>query len=268
MTSGMRKASLCTLGCLALALLGPMLAAQTGASASSLPDAPSASVPPPPQVVQMEQNRATLGQSWWLVVPREAPYRPLTSREKFHSFVHHAVSPYTLAGVVYDASWAQAWGDPSEYGSGMEGWGKRLGAAAAGTESRSFLGTFLLPTLLHQDPRYFAMYHGPVFKRGLHAVKRVLVTRNDDGQDVFNTSGMLSIAFTESLGMAWTPEGERSAGTTFTRMLGAMQGDATSYVLREFTPDFRRFFKRHAPKSLQRIEQRMPSQVTGDTSKP
>jgi hypothetical protein len=126
----------------------------------------------------------------------------------------------------------------------------------------------LFPTLLHQDPRYFPVYHGPVFKRGLHGVKRVLVARNDDGEDVFNTSGMLSIAFTESLGMAWTPERERSAGTVFIRILGAMQGDATSYVLREFTPELLRFFKRHAPKSLQRIEQRMPSELTGDTSKP
>jgi len=267
MTGGIRKPSLCTLGCLALALLGPMLAAQTGPSANSLPDAPSASVPAPPQVLQMGQNRATLGQSWWLVAPREAPYRPLTSREKFQSFVDHAVSPYTLVGAVYDASWAQVWGAPSEYGGGMEGWGKRLGAAA-GMESRSFFGTFLLPTLLHQDPRYFAMYHGPVFKRGLHGVKRVFVTRNDDGQEVFNASGMLAIAFTESLSMAWTPDGKRSAATMFTRILGAIQGDATSYVLREFTPDFLRFFKRHAPKSLQRIEQRMPSQVTGDTIKP
>ncbi len=77
---------------------------------------------------------------------------------------------------------------------------------------------------------------------------------------------MLAIAFTESLGMAWTPERERSAGTAFVRILGAMQGDAIDYVLREFTPDFLRLFKRHAPKPLQRLEQKMPSQLTGDTS--
>jgi hypothetical protein len=168
---------------------------------------------------------------------------------------------------VYDASWAQAWGDPHDYGGGMEGWGKRLGAAAAGTEARSFFGTFLFSTLLHQDPRYFSMDQGPVFKRGLHAVERVFVTRNDDGQNVLNTSGILGIAFTESLGMAWTPEGKRNAGTTFIRVLGAMQGDATGYVLREFTPDLLRLFKRHAPNSLRRIEERMPSEITGDTSK-
>ena len=205
---------------------------------STLPDAPSTSVPQPPQVTQVAQRRPGLAQSWLLVAPSNAPFRPLSPREKFQSFVHHAYSPYTFAGAAYDATWAQVLDDPSEYGGGMQGWGKRLGSAVAGTETRSFFGTFLFPSLLHQDPRYFAMYDGPVVKRGFHALSRALVTRDDNGSNVFNSSGMLAIAFTESLSMAWTPEGQRSVGQTFTRMLGAMQGDATGYLLREFTPDF------------------------------
>jgi hypothetical protein len=181
--------------------------------------------------------------------------------------VHHAYSPYTFAGAAYSATWAQAWGDPREYGGGMQGWGKRMGAAIAGTESRSFFGKFLFPSLLHQDPRYFAMYDGPVSKRAFHAVSRVFVTRADDGRSTFNTSGMLTIAFTESLCTAWSPEGRRGAGATFTRMLGAMQGEATSYVLREFTPDLLRIFKRHAPRRLKRMGERLPAQVIVDNVK-
>ncbi len=166
----------CVLGMVALLLWPALAAAQIGERAAqpvfgpnavSLPDAPSASVPPPPQVTELAQNRQPMQQiqSWWLVAPQNAPYRPLSSHEKFMSFAHHAYSPYTLGGALYDATWAQAWGDPKEYGSGMQGWGKRLGAAMAGTESRSFFGSFFFPTLLHQDPRYFAMYHGPIVKR-------------------------------------------------------------------------------------------------------
>ncbi len=235
---------------------------------TALPDAPSAVIPPTRQPVQMARAQSAQLQSWWLVTPENAPFRPLTKREKFMSFVHHTISPYTLAGAMYDATWAQAWNDPKEYGAGMTGWGERLGAAAAGTETRSFFGSFLFPTLLRQDPRYFAMYHGPVKNRVLHAVERVFVTRNDEGQDTFNTSGMLTIAFTESLGMAWAPEGQRSAGKLGTRMLGAMQGDATTFMLREFTPDLLRIFKHHAPKSIKRIEEKIPAQITGDTGQP
>ncbi len=237
------------LASLAFTLVASILAAQTAASGNWLPDAPSVSIAPAAHYA-------------------EPPYRPLAPHEKFHGFVHHTISPYTLLGAAYDASWSQAWGDPRDYGGGMEGWGKRLGAAAAGSEARSFFGTFLFPALLHQDPRYFSMDHGPVLKRGLHGVERLFVTRNDAGKEVFNASGMLAIAFTESLGMAWTPERERSAGTAFVRILGAMQGNAIDYVLREFTPDFLRFFKHHAPKPLQRLEQRMYLQHSDDTNAP
>jgi hypothetical protein len=239
----------------------------SGENHSELPDAPSASVPPPPPVMQVAQNRPAQSQSRWLVAPADAPYRPLSAREKFQSFLHRAYSPYTFAGALYDATYAQALGDPPQYGGGMAGWGKRLGTSVAGTESRSFFGTFVFPTLLHQDPRYFAMYEGPVSKRALHAASRVFVRRADDGRDTFNTSGLLTIAVTQSLCTAWTPESRRSAGHTFNRMLGAMQGEATSYLLREFTPDLLRIFKRHAPRRLKQIEEKLPSRFTGDRAK-
>jgi hypothetical protein len=260
-------ALICAIPALAQITVSAPPPAEVTAPESTLPDAPSASVPPSPQVTQVAQHRPGVAQSWWLVAPSNAPFRPLKPREKFQSFVHHADSPYTFAGAAYGATWAQILGDPSEFGGGMQGWGKRMGAAVAGTETRSFFGTFLFPTLLRQDPRYFAMYDGPVVKRGLHALSRVVITRDDNGSNVFNSSGMLSIAFTESLSMAWTPEGRRSTSQTFTRMLGAMQGEATGYLLREFTPDILRIFKRHAPARLKRIEERLPPQVTGDTAR-
>ncbi|MGZ4818520.1 MAG: hypothetical protein ACXVZJ_07835 [Terriglobales bacterium] len=276
MISGISKAGLSVVAWLILTLLWSASAmpqatafrpAEAAASVVDLPDAPSASV----SSSMTEKSiaiRSTTAQSWWLVAPVDAPFRPLTPHEKFESFVHHTISPYTFAGAVYDATWAQAWGDPHAYGGGMEGWGKRFGASVAGTETRAFFGAFMFPTLLHQDPRYFAMYKGPLVKRALHAVGRVFVTRDDNGNSVFNSAGMLSTAFTESLSVAWTPEGQRSAGRTFTGMLGAMQGEATGYVLREFTPDFLRLFKRHAPNSLRRIEEKIPAYITRVAGQP
>ncbi len=278
MTGNGTRARICVLLCLILALLWPSLAlAQIsdpppapvkGANAPALPDAPSASAPPPRPVRKNNEDRASAAQSWWLVSPANAAYRPLSPREKFQSFLHHSYSPYMFLGAIEDATWAQTVGDPYQYGGGMQGWGKRIGAAVGGSESRSFFGTFLFPVLLHQDPRYFALYHGPVVQRGFHAVSRVFVTREDTGKNTFNTAGVLAIAFAESLGVAWAPEGQRTPGTLGLRILGAVQSDATSNVLREFTPDFLRLFNRFAPKRVQRIEKKLPTQITGDTTRP
>jgi len=239
--------------------MSTIAAAQAGSGRPALPDAPSQQ--------RAHQIAADLTLTTPLTALASAPYKPLTPHQKFRYFLHHAYSPYTFVTAMYDATYAQAIGDPRGYGGGMEGWGKRLGAAVAGTETRSFFGTFLFPSLLHQDPRYFALYKGSKAKRAFHALSRTVVVRADDGHNTFNTSGLLSIAFTESLENAWMPAGERGAGITFSRMLGALQGDATSYLLREFTPDLQRLFRRLAPKKVKRIEQRLPPGITGTPPK-
>jgi hypothetical protein len=243
-----------------LSMVTCIAAAQTPSnSRTPLPDAPSA-----------VQQHAVSGKSQPVVAvppsattqtPAERPYRPLTPRQKFDHFLRYTYSPYTVASALYDATYAQATGDPAGYGGGMEGWGKRFGASMASTEARSFFGTFLFPTVLRQDPRYFPMYRGSMVRRGMHALSRLIATRADDGHTTFNSSGMLAIAFNESLKNAYMPERQRGLDITFSRMLGALQSDATGYVLREFTPDLMRMVRRHSPQRLRKIEEKIPTQV-------
>jgi hypothetical protein len=85
----------------------------------------------------------------------DSTYVPLSSRQKFDIFLKRTYSPYTFASAAANATWAQMWGQWYQYGGGMQGWGKRFGATLADTEGRSFIQTFALSSLLHQDPRYF-----------------------------------------------------------------------------------------------------------------
>jgi hypothetical protein len=153
------------------------------------------------------------------------------------------------------------WAQWPEYGGGMEGWGKRFGATLADTESRRFIQTFLLSTVLHQDPRYFHSQKKGFFPRGWYAATRVLVTRDDDGDETFNTSEFLGALFTSSLQNAYYPRHERSLGDTMNRFAGALGSDATSNILREFWPDIRRIFRKHAPEKVRKIEEKVTSQI-------
>lgn len=193
--------------------------------------------------------------------PAERPYVPLTSRDKFMRFAHSLYSPYTFFNGAYDATWAQATGDNYAYGGGMQGWGKRLGAAYAGSASHQFFGTFLFPTLLRQDPRYFPMYHGSKWKRFVHAVSRTALTKGDNGDTEVDVAGLLAIGASETLQNTWLPPGQRSLDKTLNRMVGGVQATATSYVLREFMPDIVHMFKRHSPKALRKLEDKIPEQV-------
>ena len=193
--------------------------------------------------------------------PAERPFVPLSDRQKFDRFLRSMYSPYTIFNGLYDATWDQATGGKARYGGGFEGWGDRFGSSVAATASRQFFGTFLFPSVFHQDPRYFAMYHGSVWKRFVHAVSRTAFTKGDDGHTQLDVSTFLAIGATETLQNTWLPPGDRGFDHTLTRIVGSLQGTATSYLVREFSPDLIHLFKRHSPKPLRRIEDKIPERI-------
>ncbi len=199
----------------------------------------------------------------------EAPYAPLSPHQKFHLFTRQLYSPYTFVSAGIDATYAQMTGDPYEYGGGLEGWGKRLGASLAGTESGRFFSRFLFPAMFHQDPRYFpARPKSGFIRRAWYAASRVAITRNDSGRSQFNYSEMFADLFTVSLANAYYPERERGFGDTLGRFGGTLLSNAGSNVTREFWPDIKRVFRRHEPKKMRdlqdKIEKRIPPAVRGD----
>lgn len=193
--------------------------------------------------------------------PAERIFVPLNGRQKFNRFLRSMYSPYTIFNGVYDATWDQATGAKHRYGGGFEGWGDRLGSSVAAIGTRQFFNTFLFPTMLRQDPRYFAMYHGSVWKRFVHAVSRTALTKGDNGRTQLDVSTWLAIGATETLQNTWLPPGDRGFDQTVGRIVGAFQGTATNYLLQEFAPDIVHIFKRHSPKPLRRLEDKIPEQI-------
>jgi hypothetical protein len=140
----------------------------------------------------------------------------------------------------------------------MQGWGKRFGATLANTESRRFIQGFALSTILHQDPRYFYSSNRRFFPRVWYSVTRVVITKNDQGDRTFNTSEFLGALFSSALQNSYYPRHDRNLGDTMNRFSGALSSDAIDDLLREFTPDMKRLFRKHAPKKILKIEEKLP----------
>lgn len=133
-----------------------------------------------------------------------------------------------------------------------------MGATLADVESRRFIQNFVFATVLHEDPRYYPSQKNGVVSRAWYAATRVLITHDDYGREVFNQSEFLGASFTSALQNAYYPRPDRTLGGTVNRFAETLSGDATTYVLREFTPDLKRIFHRRCPQSLQRFEARIP----------
>ncbi len=185
-------------------------------------------------------------------------YAPLSPQCKLDLFLKQTYSPYTFASAAFGATEAQATSQWPHYGGGMQGWGKRFGATLANTESRRFIQGFALSTMLHQDPRYFYSPNRRFFPRVWYSLTRVAITKNDHGDSTFNTSEFLGTLFTSALQNSYYPRHDRSLGDTMNRFSGALSSDAIGDLLREFTPDMKRLFHKHAPKKILRIEEKLP----------
>jgi hypothetical protein len=185
-------------------------------------------------------------------------YTPLPAHCKFDLFLTTTYSPYTFLSAGFQATLAQAEGQWPQYGGGMQGGAKRFGASLADTESRRFIQTFALSTLLHQDPRYFPSRKRKLVSRAWYAATRVVVTRNDRGYSAFNTSELLGALFTSALQNSYYPRHDRNLADTTDRFTGALGSDAVGNIAREFTPDMKQFFRKHAPKKIRKIEEKLP----------
>ncbi len=210
---------------IAVCLLAAAPALGQGAAAPSrLPEAPQ------PQWASM---RAPV----WARTAPASNYTPLSNRQKLDVFVKWTYSPLTFLGAAFDAGIAQASSDHEEYGQGMEGYGKRFGASLADNESGAFFQRYLLPTLFHQDPRYFRRPELSTGRRAGYAMSRVLLTRNDHGHTAFNISYLGGGLLATSLANAYYPFHERGFENTMQRFGASIISDSGLLVLHEFWPE-------------------------------
>ena len=172
-----------------------------------------------PVQVATEQFKAEEKQRVFGVIPNfyvsyDSDPAPLTTRMKFKLALKVSTDPVTAAGVLFVASVKQA-GNTPNYGQGWEAYGKRLGAVAADGFSDIMIGGAILPSLLHQDPRYFYQGTGTSGSRIRHAVFSTFVARADDGKSQPNYSSLGGVIASSSLANLYYPKSSRGVGLVF-----------------------------------------------------
>ncbi len=104
--------------------------------------------------VKVEETQRVLGIIPNFYVVYEPNPAPLTTKLKFQLALKTSSDAATILGVGVLAGINQA-GDTPDYVQGAKGYAQRYGAAAADGFSDIMIGGAILPSLLHQDPRYY-----------------------------------------------------------------------------------------------------------------
>ena len=158
---------------------------------------------------------------------------PLTTKLKFELAAKVSFDPVTFFGVGIAAGAEQAGNHPN-YPQGWKGFGERYGAAYTNGFTDIMIGGAILPSLLHQDPRYFYQGTGTTKSRVLHAVTNPFVTRGDNGQRQPNYSTIGGDLASAAISNAYYPESNRGVGLFLGNFLIATGQRAAANLAQEF----------------------------------
>lgn len=160
----------------------------------------------------------------------------LTPTEKFKLFVDNSVSVHSELAGLSGSAIGQAGDSPTGFEQGWGAYGKRFGTSMARESSGEFFGTFILASALHEDPRFFPRYN-LTFKSSIkYSFRCLFITRNDDGREVKNISGLAGPLMGEALANVYWPDRNRTVGDTLFRYGLDLVEHAAGNMFREYWP--------------------------------
>jgi len=159
---------------------------------------------------------------------------PVNAAEKFKMAGLNTFDPviYAFVGVIAAVN--------RSYGPGPSGYFKQYAASFTDNTVGNMMTTAALPSMLHQDPRYFQRGSGRVMGRVGYAASRSLVTRGDSGHRQLNVSELGGTALAAGISNSYYPLPDRTATGTLSRWGLQVMWDTLSNELKEFWPDVRR----------------------------
>ena len=168
--------------------------------------------------VQVEEKQRVLGliPNFYTVYDHGAV--PLTVKLKFNLAIRASTDAATIAGAAFIAGVDQASDGTPHYQQGLKGYGQRFGASYADAVSGILVGGAILPSVLHQDPRYFYEGEGTTKSRFMHAISTPFVAKGDNGRWQFNYSSTGGDLISGALSNLYYPDQDRGAGLVFAVM--------------------------------------------------
>jgi len=160
---------------------------------------------------------------------------PMSPGQKFRLAMRSSIDPVTFGIAAATAGIEQSQNSFSGYGRGADGYAKRFGASYADDVIDTFIGGAILPSILHQDPRYFYKGTGSISSRALYAISRVVICRGDNRRWEPNYSNIAGNLISAGISNLYYPASNRTgAGVTIDNALINTAEGAAGALLQEF----------------------------------
>lgn len=162
---------------------------------------------------------------------------PPTPREAFKIATENSFDYSAFVFVGVTSLLAEGTNAHSQLGKGVPGyWGYYWRGYLDKTDGNYWVDA-IMPTIVHQDERYYAKGEGGIFKRSIYAASRELITPNYHGKNSFNISEILGRGASQAISLAYYPSQTQTASGFAQKYAYAVGRDALTNVFREFWPD-------------------------------
>ncbi len=200
-------------------------------AASDLPDPATQQVPCPPYVPFI---------NWYDRFLNGPQVKPMTPKEKAWLAVRNVIDPFNGITILGSSAIAVGSNAYSPYGPGMTGFGRYVGVSYTQDMTGEFFGTFLIPTIVHQDPHYHRMPNASMKRRIAHAIYQVVWTQGDNGKGMVNYADVVGFAFDNEISNLYVPGQETNLPGTAARYGTGLATAPIDNFVSEFLPDVAR----------------------------
>jgi hypothetical protein len=162
---------------------------------------------------------------------------PPTPRQAFIIATQNSFDYSSFIFVGITSLLSEAADDHSQLGKGVPGFGRYYWRGFADKTIGNYMVIFALPTVIHQDERYYSKGTGGFWKRMFYSASRVIITPNYHGHPSFNASELFGRGIAQAISLTYYPSQTRTFGGIASKYGYAIGRDALTNAFREFWPD-------------------------------
>ena len=166
--------------------------------------------------------------------------KPLTPKEKGWLAIRNVVDPFNAVTILGNAGITIGANSHTVYGPGMHGFAQLVGVSYTEDMTGEFIGTFLIPSVMHMDPHYHRMPHATIKRRIFHGITQVVWTQGDNGKGMLNYSALVGYPICLEIANLYVPGEKTNLPSTANRYATGLAIAPTDNFITEFLPDLAR----------------------------
>ena len=170
-------------------------------------------------------------------VTADVDLAPLSPKAKFGLATQDTFDYGSFLLVGFLAGIGQDRHTVPDFGQGAAGYGQYYAHFFGDQVVGNYFTEAIVPSLTHEDPRYYTMGHGGVLQRTGYALSRLVITKTDSMHRTFNFSEILGNGMAAGVSDLYYPASERTWIKTRQKWTTQIALDGAFNVLKEFWPD-------------------------------